>query len=151
MILKSSTYVLYCIKKATNKKNPNKLLHKNVQLIKESGIVVYIFNLIKKYHKKILTRLPARLLWRFISARASRTLLSLASINIREKWLAHRTLSLHPPHSNQPDLSLPFPTLVGSQPHCSRFPLLQARVMAWTTPAEEMAYTKADSRLPTKT
>lgn len=52
MILKSSTYVLYCIKKATNKKNPNKLLHKNVQLIKESGIVVYIFNLIKKYHKK---------------------------------------------------------------------------------------------------
>ena len=87
----------------------------------------------------LLTRLPARLLWRFISARASRTRRSLASINILEKWLAQRTLSLHPPHSNQPALSLPLPALVGSHPHCKRLPLLQARVIEWTTPADEMA------------
>lgn len=40
------------------------------------------------------------------------------------------------------------PCTVRSQPHFSSSPLLHARVTAKATPAEEMAYTKAASRVP---
>lgn len=52
-----------------------------------------------------------------------------------------------PPHL----LHLPWgltPWTVLSQPHFSSSPLLHARVTAKATPAEEMAYTKAASRVP---
>ena len=85
------------------------------------------------------TLLPARLLCKFIRALESLILFSFASMNILENWLAHRTLSLHPPHSYHPRLSRPRPDFDGSQPHCIRSPLLHALVTAWTTPADEIA------------
>lgn len=81
-------------------------------------------------------------------ARASLVLRSLASMNMREKRLPKPTLSEHPPQSKEPRLSCPLPRLPGSHAQCCSCPLLQARVMACTTPAAEMAYTNAASRLP---
>ncbi len=46
-------------------------------------------------------------------------------------------------------LVLTLPLLVGSHAQFDRSPLLHERVMACTTPADEMAYTNAASRLPT--
>lgn len=105
-----------------------------------------------EYKPKItgLTLRPARLLCKFINALASRTFFSRASINVREKSLPYCTLSLHPPHSKCPFLSRPFPILDGSHEQFRRVPLLQALVIACTTADEEMAYTKAASRLPAK-
>lgn len=42
------------------------------------------------------------------------------------------------------------PCTVRSQPHFSSSPLLHALVTAKATPAEEMAYTKAASRVPVR-
>lgn len=57
-------------------------------------------------------------------------------------------LSLQPPQSKWPLLSLAEPFFLGSQEQDFSSPWLHALVMAKTTPAEEMACTKADSRLP---
>lgn len=57
-------------------------------------------------------------------------------------------LSLQPPQSKWPLLSLVEPFFLGSQEQDFSSPWLHALVMAKTTPAEEMACTKADSRLP---
>lgn len=94
------------------------------------------------------TFLPALLLCRFMSARASLSFLSLASTKIWLKWMACSTWSLQPPQSKEPLESCDEPFLVGSQEQLSRSPWLQARAKVYTTPAEEMAYTKATSWLP---
>ena len=95
-----------------------------------------------------LTFLPARLLCKFMSARASLSFLSLASTKAWLKRMACSTWSLQPPQSKEPLASRDEPFLVGSQEQESSSPWLQARANVWTTPAEEIAYMKATSRLP---
>uniref|UniRef100_A0A8D0D353 Secreted protein n=1 Tax=Sander lucioperca TaxID=283035 RepID=A0A8D0D353_SANLU len=86
----------------------------------------------------LLTFLPARLLCKFMSARASLSFLSLASTKPWLKRMACSTWSLQPPQSKEPLASRDEPFFVGSQEQESSSPWLQAR----------MAYMKATSRLP---
>lgn len=77
--------------------------------------------------RRPLTFLPAWLLCRFMSARASRSLRSLASTKLWLKRIACSTWSLQPPQSKEPLASCDEPFLVGSQEQESSSPWLQAR------------------------
>lgn len=86
---------------------------------------------------------PASLLWRFIAERASGRF-SLASANSLDTSTPNSASSLQPPHF-QP--SPGGPLWWESQPHMVDVPSAQERVTANATPAEAMAWTKADSRV----
>lgn len=75
----------------------------------------------------LLTFLPAWLLCRFMSARASLSFLSLASTKDWLKRMACATWSLQPPQSKEPLASCDEPFLVGSHEQESSSPWLQAR------------------------
>ena len=106
---------------------------------------------------QVSTFRPASLLWRFIKARHRLlvcvlffpfrlvNLCSRASTNVLEKLVPKRTLSEQPAHWNPSEDN---PRMVRSQPQSSNSPAEQARVNACATPAAEMAWTKAASRVP---
>lgn len=88
-----------------------------------------------------LTIRPASLLCRFMAERASGRF-SLASANSRDTRTPNSASSLQPPHF-QP--SPGGPLWWESQPHMVEVPSAQERVTANATPAEAIAWTKADS------
>lgn len=96
---------------------------------------------IKKVKINVLTVLPASLLCLFMADRAS-GLFSRASANSRDTMLPNSTSSLQPPHF-QPSPGEPLWRV--SQPQMVAEPSAQDLVTAKATPAEAMAWTKADS------
>lgn len=95
----------------------------------------------KKMQSVFLTVLPASLLCRFMADRAS-GLFSRASANSRDTMLPKSASSLQPPHF-QPSPGGPLCRV--SQPQMVADPSAQDLVTAKATPAEAMAWTKADS------
>lgn len=94
----------------------------------------------------VLTVLPASLLCLFMADRAS-GLFSRASANSRDTMLPNSTSSLQPPHF-QPSPGEPLWRV--SQPQMVAEPSAQDLVTAKATPAEAMAWTKADSLVAVK-
>lgn len=92
---------------------------------------------------RALTVLPASLLCLFMAERASGRF-SRASANSRDTSTPKSASSLHPPHF-QP--SPGGPLWWESQPQMVDVPSAQERVTAKATPADAMAWTKADSRV----
>lgn len=86
---------------------------------------------------------PASLLWRFMAERASGRF-SRASANSRDTIPPNSMSSLQPPHF-QPSPGVPWWRVL--QPQMAAEPSAQERVTAKATPAEAMAWTKADSRV----
>ena len=102
-----------------------------------------------QYEHTLLTTLtlrPTKLLCRFIFARASFSC-SRESTNLFANLIPYTMLALQPPHS-KPFLLLPL--RFSSHVHSLSSPLLHARVISCTTPAEDMAYTNALSLLAVK-
>lgn len=95
----------------------------------------------------ILTLRPASLLWTFISPSGVRWS-SPESTKSLLKRAPNLMSSEQPPHFQRPPLSL-FRTN-SSQRHSPSSPLLHARVTLYATPALDIAYTYAFSRLPRK-
>ena len=93
--------------------------------------------------RRALTVLPASLLCLFMAERASGRF-SRASANSRDTSTPKSASSLHPPHF-QP--SPGGPLWWESQPQMVDVPSAQERVTAKATPADAMAWTKADSRV----
>lgn len=89
---------------------------------------------------------PASLLWRFMAERASGRF-SLASANSRDTIPPNSMSSLQPPHF-QPSPGEPWRRLL--HPQMAAEPSAHERVTAKATPAEAMAWTKADSRVAAK-
>ena len=108
------------------------------------------------FPRKVLTRSPASLLWRFISIRPSsldplRWFLSLSRVST--KYLAnlypYSILSPHPPQIQSRAMSLGRPALL--HPHLLSSPSRHDRLTEWMTPAEDTAWVKAASLLAAKT
>ncbi len=100
----------------------------------------------KKYSQKLTCR-PASLLCLFNKARASLTT-SLASRKPRENLVPNSMLSLQRSHIKP----LPYipPELLSHEHSSPKSPRLHDLVTSCTTPADDIAWKKADSRLAAK-
>lgn len=106
----------------------------------------------KEETRKCLERhtfLPALLLCKFIKLLSSPSN-SLASRNFRANRMPKPTSTLQPPHF-QPDGEGSLGLGPGAQPQAVIFPRAQAAVMAYVTPALEIAYVNAASLEPATT